>query len=199
MALSQKLLRENNVQFDSVINALNNHREETAVLYPFDASFDDKTDNHILTKILFVNYLDSTQIKNINIDVLKNHINNVLADNDFEVLHQGVLNEHGLINERYFEIVDNLSTGHHIIGTGKTKEDNLTSFASKFCGRHNQNSPFWDNQVSVFVKYLNYRHAYRNYRAYVESLLAIKQDYGLINYSLRDIEHAMWLVSNDYI
>jgi hypothetical protein len=151
-----------------------------------------------LTKILFVNFLDSTRIKNTNIVTLKDHIKNVLSDNDFEVLHQGVINEQGLLNERYFEIVVNMASGHGIIGTGNNNEDNLTSFASKFCGHHNQNSPFWDNQVSVFVKYLNYRHEFRNYRAYVESLRAIQQDFNLIDYSLRDIEYAMWLVTNDF-
>ena len=78
-------------------------------------------------------------------------------------------------------------------------EDNLTSFASKFCGHHNQNSPFWDNQVSVFVKYLNYRHRYRNYREYVESIIALRNDYNLVDYSLREIEYAMWEITDDVI
>ena len=200
MALSQQQLRDNNVQFDSVINKLNEiNRDAFMVRYPFAACFDDNGEDHILTKILFVNYLDSTQIKNINIPTLQNYISSVLIEGDFVVLHQGIFDEHGKLNDRYFDIVNNIAIGHGIIGAGNRNEDNLTSFASKFCGHHNQNSPFWDNQVSVFVKYLNYRHRYRNYREYVESIIALRNDYNLVDYSLREIEYAMWEITDDVI
>ena len=200
MALSLRQLRNNNVQINDVIYKLNNiNRADFTVCYPFDDAFNTRDENHIITKILFVNYLDSTQIKNRNIVTLKNHITQVLNDNDFIVLHQGILNEQGLFNDRYFDIVNNIATGHGIVGTRNQNEDNLTSFASKFCGHHNQISPFWDNQVSSLVKYLNYDHEYRNYRAYVESLMALQCDYNLLDYSLREIEFAMWSVTDDVI
>ena len=92
--------------------------------------------------------------------------------------------------------------GHKIVGKRKgkeTSEHNLTSFASKFCGSHNQKAPFWDNLVSDLLNYLGYKYQYRNYRAYVEQFSVLQKklrDDNIGEYSLRDIESAMWHIAD---
>ncbi len=190
--MSQKMFRENNVTIDDVIESLHDNGDKnTRIYFPFDCSLAGNP-NEILTKILFINYLESTQIKNKDIENLKEHIERVMCDRDFEVICQGEL------NEEYFSVVDKIAFGHGI-KRKNTTENNLTSFASKFCGSHNQKAPFWDNLVFNFLKYLGYKHEYRNYRAYVAAFKKLQKEHDLTEYSLREIEGNMWKVAKEKI
>ena len=186
------IYKKKDIKLDDIKKVLS-ERIVDPICFPFDGYLDDRKDDAILTKILFVNYLDSTRIKNRDIDKLKNHISKVLQKSDIEVLRKGEL------NERYYEIVNKIAFNHGITGirNGKpTKEYNLPSFASKFCGSHNKTAPFWDNQVSDLLMYLGYDHKYRDYKEYVGALLQLKKDGNFKHYPLRRIEHAMWIISD---
>ncbi len=194
MAISNKAFKAANITISSVLTMLSNGKfEKPEVIFPFDRSLDNRLAESILTKILFVNYRDSTQIKNKDVDRLTEHIKSVLSHGDLAVLYNGEL------NEQYFCIVDKIMSNHGITGTrnGKpTAENKLTSFASKFCGWHNQKAPFWDNQVFDLLRYLGFKHEYKNYRKYVEAIKTIQTENGLDAYSLREIEFAMWQITD---
>lgn len=186
--MSIKMFKEKKVKFDDVINLLRDEEhKKLKVIFPFDGSLKGNS-NEIITKILFINYRESTQIKNRDIGTLEKHISTILQKDDLDILYNGKL------NERYFNIVESIAFGHGI--TGKSaKENNLTSFSSKFCGSHNQRAPFWDNLVNEFLQYLGYRHEYRNYRAYVNAFKRLQKEHDLMDFSLREIEEAMWQIA----
>ena len=185
---NMQFFKANNVTVNDVSRYLReNMREKTEIRFPFDGTLSGNS-NELLTKILFVNYRDSTQIKNRDIIKLKEHIESVLSEKDYSIICKGIL------NDEYYAIVNRIAFGHGIHNKG-TKVFNLTSFASKFCGNHNQKAPFWDNLVSDMIKYFGYKHQYRNYKEYVMAFEKLQKENGLEMYSLREIEMAMWSVA----
>lgn len=178
-----------------VVNYLkSDQREKCPIVYPFDGSLNGNP-NDVLTKVLFINYRESTQIKNKDIEDLVNHIQTVISNSDYDTISTGEL------NDKYYSIIDKIAHGHGICGTRNkipTQEFNLTSFASKFCGSHNQKAPFWDNVVYGFLNKSGYKHKYRDYPAFVEALKKFQSDNELTNFSLRDIEAAIWKLIDDY-
>lgn len=183
----QRSFQEKNITIDLVIQLLETPgREKPQIIFPFNEK-PKRNPDEIVVKILVVNFRDSTQIKNKNIDTLSGHILNVLSSEDFETIRNGEM------NEDYFKIVDKIAHGHSIKSKSTNSvEDDLTSFATKFCGHHNQRAPFWDNLVSELLNYFGYQSKYRDYRDYVAACKRIQQENGLMDYSLREIESAMW-------
>lgn len=183
----QRSFQKNNITIDSVIQLLKTpEREKPQIIFPFTEK-PKRNHDEIVAKILIVNFRESTQIKNKDIDVLSQHIFDVLNDADFETIQNGEM------NENYFKIIDKISHSHGIKSKSANKnEDNLISFATKFCGNHNQKAPFLDNLVYELLIFLHYPLKYRNYQEYVEIFKKIQQEYDLSNYSLREIEYAMW-------
>lgn len=183
--------KNNNVTINDVLLYLENEQQKPQIEFPFDSSLSGNP-NEILTKILFINYWESTRIKNIDINELKIHIESILCEQDYKTICKGVL------NDDYYSVVNKIAFGHGI-KTRPPTEDNLTSFASKFCGSHNQKAPFWDNLVSDLLKYLEYKHERRNYREYVLAFKKLKEENHFNKYSLREIERAMWGVAKKSI
>lgn len=178
----------NSITINDVIKFLKEQSDIIQIGFPFDGSLNGNP-NETLTKILFINYRESTQIKNIDIPILLKHIENVMTTDDYDIIYRGVL------NDEYYDIVNRIAFGHGIHGAYKgkaTKEYNLTSFASKFCGSHNLTAPFWDNIVSKWIMENGYQHNYREYPQYVEAIIKIQSDYNLHNFTLREIEYAVW-------
>jgi len=158
--------------------------------FPFDRTLSEN-DSGILTKILFVNYEDSTQVKNKNIKKLVGHIQSVMGDKEWTIIRAGEL------TDEYFEVVERISHGHRIKSNpGNDREDDLTSFASKFCAKHNQKAPFWDNDVHELLKYWGFPAKYRNYPDYVNALRQLRDQQELGEFSLRHIEGHLWKIMN---
>ena len=187
--MSMQDFRNNNVTINDVLLYLQEENNKPQIEFPFDGSLAGNP-NELLTKILFTNFQESTQIKNRDINTLENHIKSVLSERDYKTLHNGIL------NDDYYAIINKISFGHGIHNKG-TKEFDLTSFASKFCAKHNQKAPFWDNLVSDLLKYLGYKHQYRNYKEYIMAFQKLQDEYNLKNHSLREIESAMWNVAKN--
>lgn len=191
--------KDKNVKKNDIVKFLNdNCTKDPTPDFPFDGSLKGDP-NELLTKILYINYRESTQIKNIDIECLKNHLKKCLSESDYNIL------ENGELTEQYYIIVNRISVGHGIHGKRKnketnddvaTKEFNLTSFASKFCGSHNQKAPFWDNLVSDLMNYFGVKCKYRDYRSYVSAFETLQKELKLEQYSLRQIELAMWYIAD---
>lgn len=178
----------NIIKIDDVIEFLKGQESGIQIGFPFDGSLNGNP-NEILTKILFINYRESTRIKNVDVTKLANHIESVLKADDYDIICRGEL------GDEYYDIVDRIAFGHGIHGIRKgkaTKEYNLTSFSSKFCGSHNLSAPFWDNIVSEWLMNNDYQHNYRDYPQYVKAIIRLQSDHNLHNYSLREIEYAIW-------
>ena len=179
------------IELDNVVEWLQGPKRDTPkVIFPFDDSLINK-DYEIETKILFINKRESTQIKNKDIDSLKGHIEAVLSDDDMLLIRDGN------INDEYCAIIKKIATGHGIHRKGVETEFNLTSFASKYCGSHNQKAPFWDNLVYDLLKYFKYKHEYRNYQEYINVFNEIQNELSLNDFSLREIEAAMWHIAKE--
>lgn len=173
---------------DDVVKFLNSKKCSVFLRFPFDGALSGNP-NEVVTKVLFINYRESTRIKNSDIPTLTNHIDTKLSFEDYEILRRGEN------NEAYYKIVNKIAHGHGIHGVRKgkpTKEFDLTSFSSKFCGSHNLNMPFWDNIVSQWLMDNGYQHEYRNYPQYVEEIIKLQSDYSLNGFTLREIEFAIW-------
>ncbi len=190
---------EKNVEKKDIIKALNDKCTiNLEPAFPFDGLLKGNP-NELLTKILYINYRESTQIKNIDIEGLKNHLEKCLSESDYNALKKGEL------TDQYYLIIEKIAVGHGIHGKRKnketnedivTKEYNLTSFASKFCGSHNQKAPFWDNLVSDLMNYLGFKCRYRDYRSYVSAFEALQKELKIEEYSLRQIESAVWEIAD---
>ena len=133
--------------------------------------------------------------------------------NAWDTLRDGVLKSTGELNDAYLLLVDKIAKGHE---TSSRKDnydkkiyDNLVSFASKFCGNHNQNSPFYDNLVWEFINYWGKVYAkkdtgydyfvnYKDYRKYVEVFCKLREQQKLENFSLRHIELCIWKKCDPY-
>lgn len=181
--------KNNNVTINVVLLCLQKENNKPQIEFPFDGSLSGSP-NELLTKILYTNFQESTQIKNRDINTLEEHIKSVLSENDYKILHNGIL------NDDYYAIINKMSFGHGIHNKG-TKEFNLTSFASKFCAKHNQKAPFWDNLVSDLLNYLGYKYQYRNYKEYIMAFQKLQEQNNLKIYTLREIERAMWNVAKN--
>lgn len=156
--------------------------------FPFDGSLTGNP-NEVLTKVLFINFRESTRIKNVDIPALTKHIENELTVEDYKIICRGDL------NDTYYNIVNRIAFGHGIHGVrnGKpTKEYDLTSFSSKFCGSHNLTTPFWDNIVSQWLMDNGYQHEYRKYPQYVGAIKKMQSNHILTDFTLREIEFAIW-------
>lgn len=194
-----KNFKSNNITIDDIKQRLHDDkREKLQVCFPFDDSLIGNP-NEILTKILFINFKESVQLKNKDIKSLKIHIEEVMSNNVFEIIRCGEL------NEDYFNIVDKIASGHGI--RNKKKDGTLTeeccflSFATKFCASHNQIAPFLDTLVPILLEYFGYKYKCKSksskYRDYVECLKQFQKENDLTEYSLREIELTMWEVVKD--
>jgi hypothetical protein len=167
------------------------------VTFPFTVDFSEDYIDVIYTQIWHVNYWESVQIKDKNIPTLAEHIRKIIGINELNILKAGEL------TEEYFEIVEKIAVGHEI-RTKSTNivEDNLTSFASKFCGHHNQKAPFFDRYVFELMNYWigdKFKLEWRNYRNYVEAFKLLQKQQKLEKFSLRDIESYMWKVAKEIL
>lgn len=68
----------------------------------------------------------------------------------------------------------------------------MISFASKFCGHHNQKAPFYDKYVYEALKSWGFKIGYRNYEEYVKAFYELQKLQQLENFSLRHIESYVW-------
>lgn len=178
---------------NDVVKLLNTGKCSVYLNFPFDGSLSGNP-NEVMTKVLFINFRESTRIMNTDIPTLTNHINTMLTVEDYEILRRGE------INESYYNIVNKIAYGHGIHGVRKgkpTKEYDLTSFSSKFCGSHNLAMPFWDNIVSQWLMDNGYQHGYRRYPQYVETIKKFQSDYSLNDFTLREIKFAIWKLSKE--
>lgn len=73
--------------------------EKPQIRYPFNNCSCENDVDFIIAKILFVNFLESTQVKNKNMEALAKHIIKSVSESDYECLKAGEL------NGEYFSIV----------------------------------------------------------------------------------------------
>ncbi len=97
-----------------MIEFLNAGKSVVKIDFPFDGSLNGNP-NETLTKVLFINYKESTQIKNADILALSNHIRIVMSADNYEIIHRGKL------IDDYYDIVDRIAFDHGIYGNYKGK------------------------------------------------------------------------------
>jgi len=197
MALSQKSLGQLSLKppAHSELSAY----EKPEVIYPFSDVSTKGDIEFIIPKILLVNFYEKTQVKDKNIEDLAKHIDRVMAEENWDVLRSGDL------SEDYFLIAEQIAQGHGIKSNqNNPSEDTMTSFASKFCGHHNQKAPFYDKYVWEILKYwvkgTGFKMEWHNYRNYVEAFWHLQECHPYLkSFSLRHIESYIWSVANDIV
>ena len=95
----------NIIKIDDVIEFLKVQESGIQIGFPFDGSLNGNP-NEILTKILFINYRESTRIKNVDVLKLSEHIESVLKTDDYEIICRGEL------GDKYYDIVNRIAFGH---------------------------------------------------------------------------------------
>lgn len=188
---NRQVFKARGVTINDVVKRLGNPaRRKPEICFPFDGELFGN-EFEVMTKVLFINKRESTQIKNKDVDRLAAHIQCVVSDDDNDVIRRGEP------LEEYCDIVCKIATGHGIHNSRTTTESDLTSFASKYCGSHNQSLPFWDNLVNDFLQFVGYKHKQRNYFEYVQAIKQLQKENGLDDYSLREIEESIWWIAKE--
>lgn len=196
MNISQKKLTELSLARPN-LSDLSTH-PQPKMIFPFNETSKKNNKEIIISKILAVNFYESTRVQNRHIESLAEHIALVMDECNLEFLQTPKL------SDEYFILVEKIASGHGL----KTKdtnesEDHLISFSSKFCAHHNQVAPFYDRYVFEILKYwvkdFDIKIEWHNYRNYVDAFLVLQQHQHLESFSLRHIESYTWQLAKNLI
>ena len=100
----------------------------------------------------------------------------------------------------YLYLVEKIASQHSIKQNRTNKNPaHFLSFASKFCGHHNQIYPFYDNLVFTYLKDNGYDVKYHDYQKYVNALKKLRIDIGFTEseVTMRHIEYYIWKMKKD--
>lgn len=148
---------------------------------------ENKKIEDILIKVSLINYVDSTNIYDVN--TVANHILKLDIDTKLTSGDLGLVKDIALIT---------MKTG---------KQINFYSFATKYCAHHSVDIyPIFDSYVSKILchfnkeyKFANFKEAdLKDYRFFNEALNSFTSFFKLNEFSKKDIDHYIWLLGKEY-
>lgn len=97
------------------------------------------------------------------------------------------------------------------VNVGNGKILNLYSFATKYCANHNPNVyPIFDSYVEGVLVYFRDKHFHnkhqfasfknselRDYKQFCNIIDKFRTDFGLTQFSVREIDHYLWMLGKD--
>ena len=188
--LSQALLEKESLEKPTCYNMRT--IQAPSLWYPFNDQSIENNRDIIMIKVLLVNQYERTRMQSRNVEKVVNHLVTSMKDSDWRVLHSGN------INEEYFSIVKRIATDHCAKSNIKNdNNDNYLSFATKFCGSHNQLAPFFDSYCWTALAYWRHKDKKptlikQDYEAYVEAFKQLQNEKSLSDFTLRHIEYCVW-------
>ena len=99
--------------------------------------------------------------------------------------------------DEYLSLVGQIASNHNIkMRFTDNNRANLVSFASKYCGHHNQRYPFYDKLAYLWLKDCKYNVEYHDYPLFVSAFKKLRDDIGVseTEFTLRQIEYYVWCV-----